>query len=77
MKFFKNLFQHGTTAFTRVHSTHSRLFHFEDVLPSQSLGTVLKQLNITQQKHTYTNYTTKQSQRAESNTVKLKHAILV
>jgi len=24
-------------------------------LPSQSLGTVLKKLNLTQQKHTYTN----------------------
>jgi len=28
---------------------------FRDVLPSQPLGTVLKKLNVTQQKHTYAN----------------------
>ena len=29
--------------------------HFGDVLPSQSIGTVLKKLNLTQQKYAFAN----------------------
>jgi len=36
-------------------SLGTKISHFEDALPSQSLGIVLKKLNLTQQKHTYTN----------------------
>ena len=35
--------------------TFNHLGHFRDVLPSQSLGIVLKKLNLTQQNHTYRN----------------------
>jgi len=34
--------------------TRHKIGHFRDILRSQSLGTVLKKLNPTQQKHTYT-----------------------
>jgi len=40
-------------------STRHKTGHFGDVLPSQSLGTVLQKLNLTQQKHTYTKYNKK------------------
>jgi len=33
--------------------TRHKIGHFGDVLPSQSLGIVLKKLNLTQQKHTH------------------------
>jgi len=36
----------------------NKIGHLGDVLPSQSLGIVLKKLNLTQQKHTYTFYIT-------------------
>jgi len=41
----------------RFFTTHStqKTVHFGDVLPRQSLGVALKKLNVTQQKHTYTN----------------------
>jgi len=35
--------------------TPHKIGHFGNVLPSQSLDTVLKKLNLMQQKHTYTN----------------------
>jgi len=38
--------------------TRHKTGHFRDVLPSQSLGIVLKKLNPKQQKHTYANYNT-------------------
>ena len=38
-----------------LHPTRHKIGHFRDVLHSQSLGSVLKKLNLTQQKHTYTN----------------------
>ena len=38
-----------------LHPTQHKLGHFGDVIHSQSLGTVLKKLNLTWQKHTYTN----------------------
>jgi len=34
----------------------TKIAHFEDVLPSQSLGFVQTKLNITQHKQTCTNY---------------------
>jgi len=38
------------------HHTRDKIGHFEDVLPSQPLGTVLQiQLNLTQQNYTYIN----------------------
>ena len=38
-----------------LHPSRDKTGHFGNVLPSQSLGIVLKKLNLTQQKHTYTN----------------------
>ena len=35
-----------------LHPTQQKIGHFGDVLPSQSLGIVLKKLNLTQQKQT-------------------------
>jgi len=35
--------------------TRHKIGHFGDVLPKKSLGVVSKKLNLTQQKHTYTN----------------------
>jgi len=35
--------------------SRNEIAHFGDILPSQSLGTVMKELNLKQQKHTYTN----------------------
>jgi len=35
-----------------LHPTQHKTGHFIDVLPSQSLGAVVKKLNVTQQKHT-------------------------
>ena len=35
-----------------LHPIWHKIGHFGDILPSQSLGIVLKKLNITQQKHT-------------------------
>jgi len=37
------------------HPNWHKIRHFGDVLHSQSLGIVLKKLNLTEQKHTYTN----------------------
>jgi len=39
--------------------TRHKTGHFGDVLPSRSLDTVLKELHLTQQRHTHTNYSTK------------------
>ena len=38
-----------------LHPTRHKMGHFRDVFHSQSLGSVLKKLNLTQQKHIYTN----------------------
>jgi len=37
------------------HPTQHKIGHFRDVSPSQSLGMAWKKLNITQQKHTFSN----------------------
>jgi len=43
----------GLTDWVKVlHTTQHKTGHFRDVLPSQSLGIVLKKLNLTQQKQT-------------------------
>jgi len=44
---------------TVLRLTQHKIGHFGDVLPSQSLGTVLKNLNQTQQKQTIQEQTTK------------------
>ena len=66
---------HNKTNIDRVkilRPTRHRTCHFGDVLPSQSLGIVLKKLNLTQQKHIYTNKLQhKIIQKAKSNTDKL------
>jgi len=51
---------HVTIDWVKVlHPIQHKIGHFGDVLPSQSLGIALKKLNLTQQKHTHTNYNTK------------------
>jgi len=39
-----------------LHPTQPKTGHFGDVPPSQSLGLVWKKLNLTQQKHAFTNH---------------------
>ena len=59
-----------------LRSTRHKISHFGDVLPSQSLGIVLNKLNLTQQKHKYTNKLQhKIIQKVEANTDKLQHTI--
>jgi len=43
------------TELTLLLPTPHKTGHFGDILSSQSLSTVLKKLNLTQQKYTYTN----------------------
>jgi len=38
-----------------LHPTKHKIGHFGDISPSRSLGLVWKKLNLTQQKHAFTN----------------------
>jgi len=55
-------------------SIQHKIGHFEDVSPSQSPGLVWKKLNLTQQKHTFTNQ--KKCTTTQNKQLKLKPGLV-